>query len=154
MDSKNKAPLIACLFPLIVFSIFLAYLMAIQVPELVQPPLDTSKTRISVSESKLFSNATLLNGTRHIINDSSFMKGCEIKKISYTEYNYFHDSTDSYKKDIPGTQASFVMAYSCNGLNSRTASMAPADSIEWRLMYDPSASKDGTGWRTMSHGNG
>lgn len=149
---KNKVFLIAGL-PLFIFSIFLAYLMANQVPELVQPPLNTSRIRVVLSESSLFSDKTLRDGTQHIINDSSFMKGCEIKKISHTEYHYSHDSAESDKKNVPGTQTSFVMTYSCNGLNSRTASMSPAGSIVWRLMYDPSASTDGTGWKTVSHGD-
>lgn len=47
----------------------------------LQPPVDTSSTDISISESTLFSKEKLLDGVTHIENDLSFMRGCEIKKI-------------------------------------------------------------------------
>lgn len=63
----------------------------------LQPPVDTSSTDISISESTLFSKEKLLDGVTHIENDLPFMRGCEIKKISYTEHHYFKQTSSSQK---------------------------------------------------------
>lgn len=120
---------------------------------LFQPSVDTSNMRVSISESKLFTDRTLHEGVRHIVNDSSSMRGCEIKEISHTEHDYYGDFAQSVK-DIEGTQTSFTMEYACSTFNPRTMSMSPADSFTWYLMYSPSESTDGTGWKTISYGNG
>lgn len=119
----------------------------------LQPPVDTSSTDISISESTLFSKEKLLDGVTHIENDLSFMRGCEIKTISYTEHHYFKQ-TSSSQKNIPGTQAAFTVEYSCPELNSQTMTLSPTGSITYNLQYRPSDSTDGTGWETLSHGNG
>lgn len=155
MCVKRRAP--GIVYPLIIgiVVVVLAYLISRQMGlALIQPPLDSSRIRVSISESRLFTHKVLNEGVRHIINDSSFMRGCEIKEISYTEHDYYNDFSKPSNKDVEGTQASFVMEYACSSFNSRTMSMSPADSVVWRLMYNPSDSTDGTGWETIAHGNG
>lgn len=155
MRSKRRVLMVASPLIIGIAVMMLAYLVNRQMGfALFQPPVDSSNTRVSISESRLFTHKTLDKGVEHIINDSSFMRGCEIKAISYTERDYYDDLSKRSEKDVDGTQASFVMEYACSSFNSRTMSMSPADSIVWRLMYSPSDSTDGTGWRTIAHGNG
>lgn len=155
MHVKCKLSVIVFSLIVIIALVLLACLIGCQMGfALIQPSVESSDMRVSISQSRLFTAKTLHKGVQHIVNDSSFMRGCEIKEISYMEHDYFDGFSKSSKKDIEGTQTSFVMSYTCSSFNSRTMSMSPADSIVWRLMYSPSDSTDGTGWKTITYGNG
>lgn len=155
MHTRRKIGLIICSLIALFITLLCIFLVTHQLGySLFQLPVDSTNTHISISESRLFNKKTLEDGAQHIINDSSFMRGCTITSISYKEtYPYGSSMTSQNQKDVPGTQASFVMRYTCTSQNSDTMSMSPADSIVWRLMYI-SNSSDGTGWKTITHGNG
>lgn len=116
-----------------------------------QPPVDLSATKVEVSQSDLFTSDVLHKGVTHIENDVSFMRGCSIERISYDEPGVSGGGEDANEN---GTQATFEMSYVCDSFNSRTLSMSPRGSYSYRLEYAPDKSVDGTGWVTLSHGNG
>lgn len=114
-----------------------------------QPPVNLSSTKIEISHSELFTSDVLLKGAKHIENDVSFMRGCSIEQISYNEAGASDKGVNEH-----GTQATFEMSYTCESFNSQTMSMSPRGSYLYRLEYAPDKSADGTGWVTLSHGNG
>ncbi|MFT8640160.1 hypothetical protein [Bifidobacterium sp.] len=109
-----------------------------------------SSTKVEVSQSDLFTSDVLHKGVRHIENDVSFMRGCSIERISYDEPGVSGEEGANEN----GTQATFEMSYACDSFNSQTMSMSPKGSYSYRLEYAPDKSTDGTGWVTLSHGNG
>lgn len=119
---------------------------------LLQPPVDTSSTKIELAQSKLFSEPVLRKGARHIENDVSFMRGCAIDAISYREG--LPDDVRAEQRDKIGAQATYTMTFHCDSFNEQTQSMGKQGSYEYRLLYDPSRSRDGTGWLTLDYGNG
>ncbi|MBW3081402.1 hypothetical protein [Bifidobacterium saguinibicoloris] len=111
--------------------------------------VDTSSTVIEISQSRLFSRETLLDGAKHIENDASDFRGCSIDRIVYHEPHPMVAGRDG--RDKPGTQTTFMMYYHCG---HEQKSIPQNGSYEYRLMYQPSDSTDGTGWLTVDHGNG
>ena len=116
----------------------------------LQPPLDLSSTRVEISQSDLFTPDVLRKGATHIENDASFMRGCAIDRISYDEPGIVGErGSNTY-----GTSVTFEMAYTCNTFSAQTTAMSSSGSYEYLLQYAPDKSVDGTGWVTVSHGNG
>ncbi|MBT1173498.1 hypothetical protein JS528_09125 [Bifidobacterium sp. MA2] len=121
----------------------------------IQKPVNTSSTDIELSQSRLFSQSVLREGAVHIEKDVSFMRGCSIDRITYSEVLPDDLSRKDVKeKNKTGVQASYMMFYRCDSFNAQTQSMGSSGSYVYRLLYDPSRSSDGTGWITIGFGNG
>lgn len=116
----------------------------------LQPPLDLSSTKVEISQSDLFTPDVLRKGATHVENDMSSMRGCAIERISYDEPG----TVGEHGSNKYGTSVTFEMAYTCNTFTTQRTAMPSSGSYEYLLQYAPDKSVDGTGWVTVSYGNG
>ncbi|MCI1664104.1 hypothetical protein [Bifidobacterium crudilactis] len=151
MTRRRSGVKVCCVIGAVVVVAAVAFFLMRQMGVVwLQPPLDLSSTRVEISQSDLFTPDVLRKGATHIENDASYMRGCAIDRISYDEPGIVGErGSNTY-----GTSVTFEMAYTCHGSNTQTMSLPSSGSYECLLQYAPDKSADGTGWVTISQGNG